>query len=232
MHIFGSKGAAGPGAGAGASAGTIPYVTERDFEQVVILAENAVVVWFTAARSQACKGIAPEVEAFAADVQGKIGVVKVDIDKSPALAQQLRIQSVPTFMLFYNQRLGDVQVGALGKKALLAMAEPFMPRTEGLLKARELAELIKQGAVTPVDVRDAAAFGRAHLPNAVSLPAEEIEGRLAELYMLPAQAALYDRSGDKVVELAKKLGDGGNPVAFLEGGILAWEAEGLKIERP
>ena len=230
MHIFGSsKGAAPPG---GASTGNIPYVTEKDFEQVVILSELAVIVQFTAEWSQPCKKIAPEVEAFAAEMEGKISVVRVDVDKSPALAQQLRIQSLPTFMLFHNQRLGDAQVGALGKKELHAMAEPFVPRSAGLLKVKELAELIRQGVVTPVDVRDAAAFGRAHLPNAVSLPAEEIEERLAELYMLPAQPALYDRSGDKVAELAKKLADGGNPVAFLEGGILSWEAEGMKVERP
>lgn len=232
MHIFGSSKGAPPAAGGASSTGIIPYVTEKDFEQVVILAETPVIVQFTADWCQPCKTIAPEVEAFAAEVQGKIGVVKVDVDRSPALAQQLRIQSVPTFMLFAEQRLADVQVAAMGKKALRAMAEPFMPRTAGLLKVRELAELIKQGAVTPVDVRDASAFSRAHLPNAVSLPEDEIESRLAELYMLPAQAALYDRSGDKVQDLAKKLADGGNPVAFLEGGILAWEAEGLKIERP
>lgn len=232
MHIFGSSKGAAPTGGAGPNTSNIPYVTEKDFEQIVILAENAVMVQFTSARSQPCKAAAPDVEAFAAEVQGKIDVVNVDVDRSPALVQQLRIQQLPTFMLFYNQRLADVHVGALSKKALLAMAEPFMPRTAGLLKAKELAELIKQGAVTPVDVRDASAFARAHLPNAVSLPAEEIEDRLAELFMLPAQAALYDRSGDKVVELAKKLGDGGNPVAFLEGGILAWEAEGMKVERP
>src|SRR3954469_695500 len=107
MHIFGSSKGATPAAG-GASAGNIPFVTEKDFEQVVILSENAVVVQFTSERSQPCKATAPEVEAFAAEVEGKIGVVKVDIDRSPALAQQLRIQSVPTFMLFYNQRLGDV----------------------------------------------------------------------------------------------------------------------------
>ena len=33
-------------------------------------------------------------------------------------------------------------------------------------------------------------------------------------------------------ELAEKLASEGTPVAFLEGGILAWEAEGLPVERP
>jgi len=207
-------------------------VSERDFEQVVLMAESPVLVQFTADWCQPCKTIAPEVEAFADEVAGKIQVVRVDIDKAQQLARQLRIQSVPTFMLFVEQRLGDVQVGALGKKQLRAMVEPFMPRSAGALKARELAELIKQGAVVPVDVRDASAFNRAHLPGAKSLPLEEIEGRLAELYMLPGQPALYDRSGEKTKELAEKMADQGTPVAFLEGGILAWESEGLPIERP
>lgn len=236
MHIFGgAKGKAAPRAGGGGGAqesGAIAYVTERDFEQVVLLAETPVLVQFTADWCQPCKTIAPEVEAFAAEMEGKLRVVKVDIDKSQMLARQLRIQSVPTFMLFAEQRLADAQVGALGKKQLRAMVEPFLPRSAGALKARELAELIKQGAVTPVDVRDAAAYGRAHLPGAKSLPIEEIEGRLAELYMLPGQPALYDRSGDKTKELAQKMEEQGTPVAFLEGGILAWEAEGLPIERP
>ena len=236
MHIFGggSRGSRGPGApgSAGGAKGNIPFVTERDFEQQVLMAETPVLVQFTADWCQPCKTIAPEVEGFAAEMEGKLKVLRVDIDKAQALARQLRIQSVPTFMLFVDQRLGDVQVGALGKKQLRAMVEPFLPRSAGALKAPELAELIKQGAVVPVDVRDAAAHARAHLPGAKSMPLEELETRLAELYMLPGQPVLYDRSGDKTKELAERMAEQGAPVAFLEGGILAWEAEGLPIERP
>jgi thioredoxin len=232
MHIFGgSKGPTGPSGAAAAGESAVPFVTERDFEQRVLLSETPVLVQFTADWCQPCHAIAPEVEAFAKEMAGKVAVVKVDIDKAQMLARQLRIQSVPTFMLFVDQRLGDAQVGALGRKQLRAMVEPFLPRQEGALKPRELAELMKQGAVAAVDVRDAAAFGRAHLPGASSLPLEEIEGRLAELYMLPGQPVLYDRAGSTTKELAEKLAEQGSPVAFLEGGILAWEAEGLPVER-
>lgn len=236
MHIFGggSRSGRGPsGAGsAGGAKGGIPFVTERDFEQQVLLAETPVLVQFTADWCQPCKTIAPEVESFAAEMEGKLKVLRVDIDQSQVLARQLRIQSVPTFMLFVDQRLGDAQVGALGKKQLRAMVEPFLPRAAGALKAHELAELIKQHAVVPIDVRDAGAHGRAHLPGAKSMPLEELESRLAELYMLPGQPVLYDRAGDKTKELAERMAEQGAPVAFLEGGILAWEAEGLPIERP
>lgn len=233
MHIFGGgpRGPKGAGGGNGAK-GSIPYITERDFEQQVLMAETPVLVYFTAEWCQPCKTVGPEVESFATEMEGKLKVLKVDIDKSQMLARQLRIQSVPTFMLFVDQRLGDVQVGAVSKKQLRAMVEPFLPRSAGALKARELAELMKQGAVVPIDVRDAGAYGRAHLPGAKSMPLEELESRLAELYMLPGQPALYDRSGEKTKELAERMAEQGTPVAYLEGGILAWEAEGLPIERP
>lgn len=234
MHIFGGGprgGKTGASGSAGGGTGNIPYVTERDFEEHVLLAEVPVLVQFTANWCQPCKTIAPEVEAFASETQGKLKIVKVDIDASQALARQLRIQSVPTFMLFAEQRLADVQVGALGRKQLRAMVEPFLPRSAGALKARELAELLKRGAVVAIDVRDAGAYGRAHLPGAKNMPLDELESRIAELYMLPGQPALYDRAGDKVKELAERMAEQGTPVAFLEGGILSWEAEGLPIER-
>jgi thioredoxin 1/putative thioredoxin len=60
---------------------------------------------------------------------------------------------------------------------------------------------------------------------------EEIENRLAELHMFQARPVLYCRSGDKTKALAERLTEQGLPVAFLEGGLLGWEAEALPIER-
>jgi thioredoxin 1/putative thioredoxin len=50
--------------------------------------------------------------------------------------------------------------------------------------------------------------------------------------MLGAPAVLYCRSGDRSKELAAKLTEQGVQVAYLEGGVLGWEASGLPIERP
>jgi thioredoxin 1/putative thioredoxin len=135
-------------------------------------------------------------------------------------------------MVFAEQRIVDGAVGVISKKKMREMVDPFLPRAAGALKAIELAQLLKQGAVVPVDTRDASAYGRAHLPGAVHMPLEQIESRLAELHMLAGQPVVYCRAGDKTKELAATLAEQGVPVAFLEGGILAWEAEGLPIERP
>jgi|GEM_PF-120127 len=245
MHIFGNSkrspapfsspsaasGRAGAAGAAEAGASSIPSITERDFEHEVLLSEIPALVVFIRAGSAQCQAIERDLNAFATDVSGKVKVLQVDVDRAPTLARQLRLQQVPTFLLFANQRLADAQAGPLTKKQLLAMVEPVMPRQQGAIKAKELAVLLKQGVVAAVDIRDANAFGRAHLPRATSLPADELESRLAELFMLPGQPVLYDRSGQQAVELANKLAETGTQVAFLEGGILAWEAEALPIER-
>jgi thioredoxin len=233
MTILGGLGGKGPlgGGAAKTGGGEVAYVTERDFEREVLRSELPVLVEFTADWCQPCKAIAPEVEAFAREMAGKAKVIKVDIDKSPVIAQQLRIQSVPTFMVIAEGRIQDAVVGAIQRKKMRELVEPFLPRAAGALKAPELAQLLAGGAVVPVDARDAAAFARAHLPSAVNMPFDEIESRLAELHMLTGQPVLYCRSGDKTKELSQKLAEQGMPVAFLEGGILAWEAEGLPIQK-
>jgi thioredoxin 1/putative thioredoxin len=232
---FGGGRGAGPGGGApsakGGGGSAVPYVTERDFEREVLRSELPVLIEFTAEWCQPCKAIAPEVEAFARESAGKAKVVKIDVDKTPIIAQQLRVQSVPTFMVVAEGRIQDAVVGAIRKNKMQEMVEPFLPRAAGALKAPELAQLIGGGAVVAIDTRDEAAFKRAHLPRAVNMPIEGIESRLAELHMLPGQPVLYCRSGDKTKALSEKLAEQGMPVAFLEGGVLAWESDGFPIER-
>ena len=135
-------------------------------------------------------------------------------------------------MVFHRGRPVAADQGVLKRAQLRELVEPFLPRAEGAIRAPELAQLIQQGRVTAVDTREPAAFGRARIPFSTNVPLDEIEGRLAELHMLGGAPVLYCRSGDKSKELAQKLADDGAPVAFLEGGFLAWEAEGLPIERP
>lgn len=226
-----SKAGGGSSSGGGGGGGGIPYITEREFEAEVLRPQIPVLLYFTADWCQPCRQIAPEVEALAKELEGKVSIRKVDIDKSQLIARELRIQSVPTFIVFLKGRPVDAVVGAVGKKKLRELVEPFLPRAEGALKAVEVAQALREGAIVPVDTRDAAAYGRAHLPGAKNIPLEEVEQRLAELAMLPAPPVLYCRSGDKTKELAAKLGEMEMPAAFLEGGLLAWESEGLPIER-
>lgn len=210
----------------------LPTVTERNFEQEVLLSEEPVLVEFGAEWCGPCKTMAPELMALAAELKGKAKVVMIDIDRSPLIARQMGVQSVPTFVVFHQGRPVGGKVGALQRRELRDMLEPFLPRAEGALKAQELAQLLKTGRVVAVDTREAAVYARAHLPGAVNIPAAEIETRLADLHMLPGTPVVYCRSGDQTKDLAQKLAEQGIPVAFLEGGVLGWEAAGFRLERP
>ncbi len=228
MILGGSSGGKGMGA---PGQSPVKAIGERDFEAEVFKSPLPVLIFFTSERSAVAKKVGLEVDAFAAELSGKLKVVKVELEKAPSLARQLRIQQVPMFMLFAGGRIVDGQAGPLSKKQLRALVEPHLPRPDGALKALELAELLRTGEASVVDTRDAHAFGRAHIPGATNLPAEELENRLAELFMLTGQPVLYCRSGDKTKELALRLAEQGAPVAFLDGGFLAWESEGLPIQR-
>jgi thioredoxin len=211
---------------------SLPVVTERTFEQEVLLSELPVLLEFSAEWCGPCKQMAPDLQALARELEGKAKVVMLDIDKSPNIPRQMGVQSVPTFVVFHGGRPVGGKVGAMRKAELRGLLEPFLPRAEGAIRPEELVQLMKAGRVSVVDTREAPVFNRAHLPTAINLPLEEIETRLAELHMLPATPVLYCRAGDRTKELAAKLAEQGLPVAFLEGGVLGWEAAGQKLERP
>lgn len=207
-------------------------VTERDFEQQILASEVPVLVEFSAEWCGPCKVVAPELEALQRELEGKAKIVKIDIDKSPMIARQMGVQSVPTFVVFSEGRPVNGKVGALKRAQIREMIEPYLPRAEGALKPEEVAALLQQRRISLVDTREAPVYGRAHIAGAINMPQAELETRLAELHMLPAPPVLYCRSGEQTKELAAKLAADGVPVAFLEGGVLGWEAAGFSLERP
>jgi thioredoxin len=207
-------------------------VSERDFVNEVMRSKVPVLVEFGADWCGPCKVVAPELKALASELEGKIRVVTVDIDRSPVIARELGVQAVPTFVVFDKGRPVGAHSGALKKAQLRELIEPFLPRPAGALKPEEVAQLLARQQVVLVDTREQAVFDRVHLPRAVHMPMEDLEKRLAELHMLPAAPVLYCRSGEQTKELAAKLAQGGMPVSYLDGGVLAWEAAGLPVERP
>ena len=70
--------------------------------------------------------MAPMLKRLAQDYEGRIKVLKVDVDKNQALAMAARIQSIPT--LFFITKDGNIerQVGALPYQELTRLAESIM----------------------------------------------------------------------------------------------------------
>jgi thioredoxin len=210
----------------------LPAVTEQTFEREVLMSELPVLLEFGAEWCGPCKTVAPELEALSRELEGKAKIRTVDIDRSPLLARELGVQSVPTFVVFHQGRPVGGRVGALKRAQLREMLEPVLPRAAGALKPEEVAMLSREGRVSLVDTRDEAVFSRSRIGGAVNIPIDQIDSRLAELHMLPSPPVVYCRAGDKTKDLAQRLAEQGMPVAFLDGGVLGWEAAGFPLDRP
>lgn len=98
-------------------------LTTKSFVQEVRDAEVPVLIDFWAEWCQPCKQIAPIVEQLAQEFAGKVKFAKVNIDEEPQIAGQLRIQSIPTLMIFFQGQVADMIVGAVGKAQLKVRLE-------------------------------------------------------------------------------------------------------------
>jgi thioredoxin 1 len=89
------------------------------FEQL-IQSEKPVLVDFFATWCGPCKAMEPIIKDVAKTTEGKVRVVKVDIDKRSAIAQAYNVQAVPTFILFKNGQVVWRHPGMADKQTILS----------------------------------------------------------------------------------------------------------------
>jgi thioredoxin 1 len=97
----------------------VTKVSDSTFESEVLQSANPVVVDFWAEWCGPCRMIAPALEELAAGaLNGKVKIVKLNVDENPKTAAKYGIQSIPTLMIFKNGQMASRQVGAAPKQKL------------------------------------------------------------------------------------------------------------------
>lgn len=94
--------------------------TDANFKEEVINSELPVLVDFYADWCGPCKMIAPIVSQLADEYEGKVKIGKLDVEASGVTAQEYKVMSIPTLLVFKDGQVVDTIVGAVPKNQLEA----------------------------------------------------------------------------------------------------------------
>ncbi|MCH4024397.1 MAG: thioredoxin TrxA [Acetobacter sp.] len=97
--------------------------TDSSFENDVLKAEGPVLVDFWAEWCGPCKMIAPALDEIASEMEGKVKVVKVNIDDNPETPNKFGVRGIPTLIMFKDGQAVNTKVGALPKSQLKQWVE-------------------------------------------------------------------------------------------------------------
>ncbi|MBE6449648.1 MAG: thioredoxin [Alphaproteobacteria bacterium] len=93
-------------------------ILDDAFESEVLQSKEPVLVDFFAEWCGPCRQMLPLVGDLAAEMSGKLKVVKMNVDDAPKTPAQFEIQTIPTLMIFKNGQLVDKKIGAMTKSQL------------------------------------------------------------------------------------------------------------------
>src|SRR5688572_16907114 len=130
-----------------------------------------------------CKQLTPILEKVVRSHNGKVRMVKINIDENQTIASQLRIQSIPTVYAFRDGRPLDGFQGAQPESAVKA----FVERLLGEEAAVDLAEALKAGDE---------ALEAGDLQGAADIYAAVLQEEPQNLGGLAGLARCYMKSGD------------------------------------
>ncbi len=93
-------------------------INDIDFDKEVIESEVPVLVDFWAPWCGPCKALAPTLDEISKDNEGKIKIVKINVDDNKEIAVKFGIQSIPTMLIFIKGELKEQIVGSLPKNQI------------------------------------------------------------------------------------------------------------------
>lgn len=101
----------------------ISAITDHSFETEVIESSTPVLVDFWAQWCGPCKAIAPILDDIAQKYEGKVKIVKLDVDNNPATPPKFGVRGIPTLILFKDGQVKATQVGMISKNELVTFID-------------------------------------------------------------------------------------------------------------
>ena len=99
--------------------GKVTEVSDVTFEQEVLKSAVPVLIDFWAPWCGPCKAIAPVVEEVAGEYNGRLKVLKMNVDDNPGTPSKYGVRGIPNLILFKGGSVADQIVGAVPKAHLV-----------------------------------------------------------------------------------------------------------------
>lgn len=99
----------------------VTQVTDESFAELLDNSELPILIDFFATWCGPCKAIGPILDEFAGENQGKVKVVKLNVDENPRTPAKYGVRGIPTLILFNQGKEIDKIVGMTSKENLQAM---------------------------------------------------------------------------------------------------------------
>jgi len=107
------------GAGLATARSQVLEVSEAGFDEEVLRSPLPVLLDVWAPWCVPCRGMEPVIEELASQLAGKVRVAKLNSDRSPGALARLRIQGIPTLIVFRGGQEVARLIGARGKAEIL-----------------------------------------------------------------------------------------------------------------
>jgi thioredoxin 1 len=91
----------------------------------IINQDNPVLVDFFAEWCGPCKMMSPILKEVKEELQDKISIIKIDVDKNQSLASQYQVRGVPTLVLYNKGQQVWRQSGLVKKREILSIIQKF-----------------------------------------------------------------------------------------------------------
>lgn len=101
----------------------VVHVTDENFQEEVLASDIPVFVDFWAEWCAPCRMVGPFIDQLSQEYEGRLKVVKCNIDESPKSASDHSVSSIPTLMVFKNGSSTKTTTGALPLMQLKAFVD-------------------------------------------------------------------------------------------------------------